>query len=176
MQRTDQAPDRMKHNIAFTALMRDYADDVLRLCYVALRDRQLAEDAMQDAFLKAYRHMAARGPAQSERAWLMKIAVNTCRDVRRSAWMRHNDLRVRLDDLPPASCDFTAEDDSVVREVMRLKPKHREVILLRYYQDLTPEQCAQALGITLSGFYRRLKRAQDALRPRLERWVFDEQE
>ena len=90
--------------------------------------------------------------------------------------MRHNDLRVSLDDLPPASCEFTAQDDSVVREVMRLKPKYKEAILLRYYQDLAPEECARALGMTVSGFYRRLKRAQEALRPKLERWVFDEQE
>ena len=175
MQKTDQAPDRMKQNIAFTALMREYADDVLRLCYVYLRDRQLAEDAMQDVFLKAYRHMAALRNEESQRAWLMKIAVNTCRDARRSAWMRHNDLRVSLDDLPPASCEFTAQDDSVVREVMRLKPKYKEAILLRYYQDLSPEECARALGMTVSGFYRRLHRAQEALKPKLERWVFDEQ-
>ena len=90
--------------------------------------------------------------------------------------MRHNDLRVSLDDLPPASCEFTAEDDSVVREVMRLKLKYKEAILLRYYQDLSPEECARALGMTVSGFYRRLHRAQEALKPRLERWVFDEQE
>lgn len=104
----------------------------------------------------------------------MAIAVNTCRDVRRSAWLRHTDRRVNLEDLPPAACEFTAEDDSIVREVMRLKPAYREAILLRYYQELEPEECAQALGLTLSGFYRRLKRAQAALKPRLERWVFDE--
>ena len=176
MQKTDQAPDRMEKNRAFTALMRAYADDVLRLCYVYLRDRQLAEDAMQETFLKAYRHMASLENAESQRAWIVKIAVNTCRDVRRSAWLRHNDLRVSLEDLPPASCEFTAEDDSVVREVMRLKSKYKEAILLRYYQDLSPEECARALGMTVSGFYRRLKRAQDALRPKLERWVFDEQQ
>ena len=175
MQKTDQLADRMRKDAAFTALMREYADDVLRLCYMVLRDRQLAEDAMQDTFLKAYRRMDALRSTQSPKALLMKIAVNTCRDARRSAWMRHNDLSVSLDDLPPASCEFTAEDDSVVREVMRLKPKDKEAILLRYYQDLSPEQCAKAMGMTLSGFYRRLRRAQDALRPRLERWVFDEQ-
>ena len=175
MRKTDLAPDREKWDRAFTDLMRAYADDVLRLCYVMLHSRQQAEDAMQDTFLKAYRRMDALSKAESQKAFLMKIAVNTCRDALGSAWLRHNDLRVSLDDLPPASCEFTATDDSVVREVMRLKPKYKEAILLRYYQDLPPEDCARALGITLSGFYRRLKRAQEALRPRLERWVFDEQ-
>ena len=175
MPKTDLAPDRMEMDRAFTQLMRTYADDVLRLCYLCLRERAAAEDATQEVFLKAYRHMASLRREESQRAWLMKIAVNTCRDMRRSAWFRHNDLRVSLDDLPPAKCECTDWDDSVVREVMRLKPKDREAILLRFYQELTPEECARAMGMTPSGFYRRLRRAQEALRPRLERWVFDEQ-
>lgn len=172
MQKTDQAPDRESRDQHLVRLMQTYADAVLRMCYAILQDRALAEDAMQDVFLKAYRHIDSVN--QSERGWLMAIAVNTCRDVRRSAWLRHVDRRVNMDDLPPASCPFTPRDDSIVREVMRLKPAYREAILLRYYQELTPEECARALGLTPSGFYRRLRRAQAALKPKLERWVFDE--
>lgn len=172
MPKTDQAPDRMNRDAQFTALMQAYSNDVLRMCYFFLRNRAMAEDAMQDVFLKAYRHLDAMN--QSEKGWLMKIAVNTCRDIRRSAWLRHVDLHVSIDDLPPAVCEFTAHDDSIVQEIMRLKPAYREVILLRYYQEMEPAECAQALGLTLSGFYRRLKRAQNKLKPKLERWVFDE--
>lgn len=169
---TDQAPDRINKDQQFTRLMQCYASDVLRMCYFFLQERPLAEDAMQEVFLKAYRHLETMN--QSEKAWLMKITVNTCRDMRRSAWLRHVDRRIVLEDLPPAVCAFTPQDDSIVREVMALKPAYREVILLYYYQDLTPAECAKTLGLTLSGFYRRLKRAQIALKPKLERWVFDE--
>lgn len=171
MQKADPAqPDC---EVAFTALMRDCSNDVLRLCYFFLQDRMLAEDAMQEVFLKAYRSMNSLRRPEYGKTWLMKITINTCRDIRRGAWLRHVDMRVSLEDLPPAVCEFTPEDDSVVREVMRLEPKYREVILLRYYQEMSAEECARALGITVSGFYRRLKKAQDKLKIRLERWVFD---
>ena len=106
----------------------------------------------------------------------MSIAVNTCRDIRRSAWLRHIDRRVALEDLPPAVCDFTPADDSVVLEIMSLAPKYREALLLHYYQDMSAEDCAKALHLTVSGFYRRLKRAQAQLKTQLERWGFDESE
>lgn len=169
---TDQAPDRQERSERFIRLMQSYGNDVLRMCYMLLRDRMLAEDAMQEVFLKVYRHLDT--PPKNEHAYLMTIAVNTCRDIRRSAWLRHNDRRVSLDDLPPASCEFTPEDDSILREVMALKPAYREAILLRYYQELEPEVCAHALGLSPSGFYRRLRRALAVLKPRLERWVLDE--
>lgn len=174
MQKTDQAPDRMHRNQRFEALMERYANDVLRLCFFFLRQRALAEDAMQDVFLKAYEHLDTLREDGAEKAWLMKIAVNTCRDVRRSAWLRHIDPHWTPDALPLAVQPFTPEDDSVVREVLRLKAGYREVILLHYYQEMSAEECAHALGITPSAFYRRLKRALKQLRPRLERWVFDD--
>lgn len=174
MQKTGLVPDRMDKANAFTALMEREADGVLRLCYVILQDRMLAEDVMQDVFLKAYRHMDELREPKHQKTWLMRIAINACRDMRRSAFMRHVNRAVSLEELPPAVCEFTEEDDSILREVMRLEPKHREVILLFYYQDMPAEACARALRITRSGFYRRLKKAQSALKPRLERWVFDE--
>lgn len=90
-------------------------------------------------------------------------------------WLRHTDRSVALDDLPPACADFTEADDSVVREVMALPVKYREAILLHYYQDMSAESCAKALRLTVSGFYRRLKKAQQLLKPRLERWVLGEE-
>ena len=81
---------------------------------------------------------------------------------------------VSLDDLPPAACAFTEQDDSVLREVMALEPKYREVLLLHYYQNMDAAECARALRITVSGFYRRLKKAQARLKPELERWGLNE--
>lgn len=175
MQKTDQAPDRTNRSERLERLMECYANDVLRMCYFFLRQRTLAEDAMQDVFLKAYEHLDALREDEAEKAWLMRITVNTCRDVQRSAWLRHVDKRVTPEDLPEAAEPFTEADDSIVREVMRLKRGYREVIMLHYYQEMSAEECADALGITPSAFYRRLKRALEKLRPRLERWVFDDE-
>ena len=71
-----------------------YQAQLLRLCYLVLHDTMLAEDAVQETFLKAYRAMGRfRGDCQ-EKTWLMRIAINTCRDMRRSAWLRHTDRSV----------------------------------------------------------------------------------
>ena len=146
-------------------LMQTYGDDILRLCYVILQDRALAEDASQEVFLKAYKRLHTLRERKYAKTWLVSIAVNTCRDQLRAAW---------LEDLPPAACDFTEQDDSVLREVMALEPKYREVLLLHYYQNMDAAECARALRITVSGFYRRLKKAQVRLKPELERWGLNE--
>ncbi len=173
MQKSDQAPDREGRDRAFTALMEQYANDVLRLCYCILRERAAAEDAMQETFLKAYNHMEDVRQPEYAKTWLMRIAINTCRDARASAWMKRR-ADVSLEELPPAVEDFTETDEEVVKEVMRLRPKNREAILLHYYEEMSAEECARALGLTPSGFYRRLKRALRELKPRLERWGLHE--
>ena len=155
-------------------LMQAYGDDILRLCYVILQDRALAEDASQEVFLKAYKRLHTLRERKYAKTWLVSIAVNTCRDQLRAAWLRHTDRSVSLEDLPPAACDFTEQDDSVLREVMALEPKYREVLLLHYYQNMDAAECARALRITVSGFYRRLKKAQARLKPELERWGLNE--
>ena len=68
-----------------------YADDVIKVCYISLSDRAQAEDAMQETFLKAWKSMAAyeRKGVTNDKAWLMKIACNTCRDHLRRGWRKH---------------------------------------------------------------------------------------
>ena len=68
-----------------------YSDDVLRTCFVLLSDQSLAEDAMQDTFTKAWKNMSQFEGREnaSPKTWLMRIAVNTCKDYRRTQWLRH---------------------------------------------------------------------------------------
>lgn len=155
-------------------LMQTYGDDILRLCYVILQDRTLAEDASQEVFLKAYKRLHTLRQREYAKTWLVSIAVNTCRDQLRASWLCHTDRSVSLDNLPPAACEFDERDDSVLREVMALEPKYREVLLLHYYQNMNAAECAHALHMTTSGFYRRLKKAQARLKPELERRGLDE--
>ena len=61
-------------------LMTQYGDSLLRMCYMLLGDRELARDAAQDSFLKAYRALPTLREGDGERAWLMRIAINTCKD------------------------------------------------------------------------------------------------
>lgn len=148
-----------------------YSDAILRMCYVYLRDRQQAEDAMQDTFLKAWRHMARLSDPAGERAWLMRIAINTCHDYHRSRWFRHIDLR--SDPEEPAG-GASPEDHALLADVYALPEKYKQVLLLYYYQEMTLEETAQSLRISRSAVHKRLVRARELLKGRLTGRDLDE--
>ena len=155
----------------FEAWMRAYEDAVLRLCVLYLNDLSLAEDALQDTFLKAWRGMQrfqALG-GSSVKTWIMRIAINTCKDYRRSAWLRHVDASRPPEDLPPALQPVTETQRELFLDVMAMPEKCRQVILLYYYQDMTMEETARALGISRPAVARRLKKAYALLRCEPER-------
>ena len=154
------------------ALMRQHGSRLLRLCAMNLRDASLAQDAVQDTFLKAFRQFHRfRGDADAL-TWLTAIAINVCRDYRRTAWFRHVDRR--MDDLPEQAANFPFQDNTVITEVMNLPDKYREVILLRYYQDMKQKEVAAALGLTERAVRQRLHKANAILRERLKEWYEDE--
>lgn len=147
-------------------LMTLYERDLLRTCYAILQDRQLAEDAVQEAFLKAYRHMGGFRSESSEKTWLMRIAINVCNDQRRSRWFRFTDRRVTPESLPEQVCQ--AQDTTLADAVLRLPRKQREAVLLYYYQGMTLEDTAATLGIRPSSASVRLKRARALFKDLLE--------
>lgn len=157
---SDGAEDRAQ---ALTRMVGQYQGTLLRMCYLYLRDAIAAQDAVQETFLKAYKgYEAFRGESQ-ERTWLMSIAINVCRDMNRSAWLRHIDRRVTPEDVPlPAPQD---EEALALAEAIRRMPnRHRDVILLYYYQDMTIKEVAEALHAAPSTILKRLNQAKDKLK------------
>ena len=152
----------------FERLVEKHQTSLLRTCYLYLGDQALAEDAVQETFLKAYRALPNFRGESSEKTWLMRIAVNTCRDVMRSGWFRHTDRRVTPDMLPEAAAPAEAGDDALLAEVMNLPAKQREVVLLYSYQDMDTHEIAKALGIAHSSVSGRLRSARARLRAVLE--------
>ena len=156
------------HEGALIRLMRQYEKEVLKVCTVYLRDLTLAEDATQETFFKAYKAMDRFQGGSSEKTWLMRIAINTCKDIRRGAWFRHTDRNISLDKLPEPAVPPQADSVLITLEVMRLPAKEREVVLLRYYQNMTLAEVAQVLGISATAVAKRLKKAQEHLDPVLK--------
>lgn len=146
-----------------------YSDDILRTCFLYLADRAQAEDALQDTWIKAWRAMEDmdRQGVQNVRAWLMRIAINTCKDYRRTAWFRHIDSRKALDNLPPRLVRAEPEDRSLAYLVMELPARYKQVVLLYYFQGLTQRETAEALGISPSAVVRRLRSAEKILKQSL---------
>lgn len=147
---------------------------ILHLCYAYLGDVALAEDAVQETFFKAWKHYDQfRGEAE-EKTWLMRIAINHCKDQQKSAWFRNTDRSVTPDTLPEGSEPFTMRDDTVTRAVMSLPPKLKEVMLLRWYQGMTLEETARVLHAPRSTVNFRLKKAKTMLKAELEEWYDEE--
>ncbi len=157
-------------------MMRTYGGLLVGLATGLLGDSHLAQDIVQETFLRAYRKMDAfRGErAQSEKAWLCRITVNLCRDQQRSHWFRFVDRRVTPETLTDRSVQATETDKSLFEAVERLPLKLKEAVLLHYYQDMRVEEMAEVLGITTSAVYRRIKKARRRLKEILEGWDFDE--
>ena len=128
-------------------MMETYGAMLTGTCTVLLGDRHLAQDIVQETFIRAYKKMDSfRGERpESEKAWLTRIAVNLCRDERRKKWFRFEET---------------------------LPQKYREVILLRFYQDLTAPEIAEILHQATGTIYHKLTRAQEMLKKRLERCDF----
>ena len=153
--------------------MANHEAALLRLCFAYLGDAGLAEDAVQETYVKAYKGYDRYRQESGEATWLTRIAINTCKDMRRGAWFRHIDRSMTLDSLPEGSIPFTERDDTLTRAVMALKPRLREVVLLHDWQGLTAEATAEALGIARSTMYNRLDKAHRLLKKELEAWYHD---
>ena len=155
----DEREAKLRH------LMEIYGDGLKRLCCVYLRDLGLAEDAVQETFIKAYDHIdeLLDGEIDSTKAWLVRIAVNTCKDTLRSSWMRQE-----IEALPLSVANSSEERLALTQAIMALPPKLREIVLLYYYQDMSLRTCAGVLGISAPTATRRLQQAQKKLRSHLE--------
>jgi RNA polymerase sigma-70 factor (ECF subfamily) len=170
----DTAPDR---DLRFISLVDQYQEPLLRMCILYLRDKSLAEDAVQETFLKVYRTLDNFRGECSEKTWIMKIAMHTCYDMNHSGWFRFMNRRVTPDILPePAPSPQTESDDELADAVTRLPRKLREVILLYYYQGLNVNEIAEALGISHSSVSCRMKRGREKLKELLEGSELDEPE
>lgn len=149
-------------------LMIQYEKDLLRMCSVYLRDRSLAEDAVQETFLKAYQGLAKFRGDCSEKTWLMSIAINTCKNMRRNAWFHFMEMYVPLERLPSPAPYANDDSIAVTQEVMRLPRKEQEAVLLYYYQGLQEKEIAWALDISCAAVSKRLKKARERLHIALE--------
>lgn len=102
----------------------------------------------------------------------MRIAVNTCRDALRTSWFRRLDRRVTPEELPLASPG--PQEPALAQAIARLPARDREVILLRYYEQLSPDEIAHMLRQPLNTVKSRLARAKKKLKQLLEGWNDDD--
>ena len=160
-------PGRDEEEAELTRMMDEWGGLVLGLCAVTLQDGHLAQDAAQETFVKAWSHRANWPNLQNRRAWLARIAVNTCRDMQRGGWFRHVTRKQTLDDLSGLAAPETSQRE-VMEAVNALPREQRQIVLLRFWQNLSGEEIAECLGLSRSAVYRKMDKAKKNLRLTLE--------
>jgi len=151
-------------------LIEQYSREIMRLCYLYLKDYQLAEEAAQDTLYKAYVKYAGFQQQSSEKTWIIRIAVNVCLDYLRSCKKREyvSDECVRLSLEREASEYTDHESVDLLNAVYNLPAEYKEVILLRYYEQYSVQEIAALLRKKPNTISVRLKRAKEMLKTRLE--------
>jgi RNA polymerase sigma-70 factor (ECF subfamily) len=148
---------------AFEELLAPLVDPAFRLAMTMLKDRTAAEDAMQEATLKAWRHLDRFRAERSMRPWFLAIVANECRSVRRGRWWGVQRLAEVA--LGAAHEDRWADRIDLDAALDRLPPHHLEVLSLYYHLDLPIDEVARVLGCSEGAARQRIHRALAALRP-----------
>ena len=162
-----KGPDN-ERDMSIRQMIDENQTALLRMCYLYLHDVQLAEDAVQETFIKAVRAWDSFRGEAGVRTWLTRIAMRTCMDMRRGFWFRRVDRRVTPEMLPDRAQEAEEGESALTLAVMNLPKKEREVILLYYYQDMNMKDIAETLGVTQPTVSYRLRRAKEKLRTELE--------
>ncbi len=160
---SEQGGNRMDER-QFETLYERYANDVLRVSYFYLGDRQQAEDVTQDVFIRLLTAAPDLRPG-SEKAWLLKVALNRCRDIWRAAWVKRVVLGSPALELAPApdQMDDRLERQELLAAIRRLPADFRDAILLHYYQGYAINEIAEMLNVPEGTISSRLSRGRKKL-------------
>ena len=152
---------------AFTTLVDRHAAACTRFATRMLGNREDAEDATQETFLRAYRSLARYEERQAFRTWLFQILINRCRTAAVRRERRHRMFLVDDDAVASASVRPAAEASDLRAELQRvvdaLDADQREAFLLKHVEQLSYDQMAAATGVGVSALKMRVKRACDRM-------------
>lgn len=143
--------------------VRKYHTSMFRLAFSYVRNREDAEDIVQDAFLKLYCCEIVFETEQNMKAWLIRVTINLCKDMLRSSARRlRNELITDIPTDPP-------EAGGIAEYITRLKPEQSSMIYLYYYEGYSVKEIAKLCRMTVSAVTTRLSRARKQLREMLSK-------
>ena len=158
---------------AFTPIVERHQTAVYHLCYRMLGNASEAEDAAQEAFVRAYSQLDRYDPARPFKTWLFAIASHYCIDRlrrRRWQWLSIDDEMLPLRTAAPGPEDLALRherQDEVAAWLALLPPKDRRAIVLHYWGGLSYAEIASVLGASVSAVKSRLHRARVTLGSRM---------
>ena len=147
-------------------LVERYGDMLLRIGYTWFSNLDDAQDICQTVLIKALEDGSVFPDRARERAWMIRVAVNECKNLKKSAWFRRT---VGLDEGLHLAAEAPEPGDTpVLEQVQRLPLKYRRVIYLRYYEGYQVQEIARLLGEKPALVSTHLARARARLRTMLE--------
>ncbi len=159
---------------ALQSAFAQYQGELLGTLYYMVGNREDAHDALQDTFIKCWRHREKVPEIENLKAWIFRIAVNTARDLRQTAWRRKRqplpdgDTMTQTNQVGPDAHAEREEELGMVRQALHdLRPEEQEVFLLRQNGQMTYEEIADAIGIPTGTVKTRMRLALSKLRQAL---------
>ena len=165
----------LRANETLEATLDAYDNMILRLAYSCLKSRDDAEDVLQDVMVKLLELHPQFENGEHEKAWLIRVTINLCRNRLRSPWRRHRELDEAASAAGQPEWDAAmGEKNAVMEAVMSLPEKYREVIHLFYYEDYNVAQIGRILKKNESTVRSLLYRARKMLKETMkEGWELD---
>lgn len=142
-----------------------YADTVRRICMVHLKNYSDTEDIFQTVFLKYVLHTAPFESPEHEKAWIIRVTINACRDFLKDIFRQRT---VPLDQLTEKPGDMPDDHTDILEAVLSLPAKYKDVVYLHYYEGYTAPEIAKILKKNTNTIYTLLTRARQILKDRLE--------
>lgn len=149
----------------YNRIVREYIDDVYRMALSCCRNRSDAEDAVQNTFLKLFTSDTVFVDEEHIRRWLIRVAINECKNHLKSSWRRNVSYLDELEHEP--ECEGT-DGFELLTEIGRLPVKYSSVLHLYYYEGYRCAEIAALLKISESNVQTRLMRARKMLKDHLE--------
>ena len=156
-------------------IMNRYGQDILRLAYSYVNDREVAEDLTQDIFVKCYKALHTYRGKSKLRTWLWRIAINHCKDYLKSWYNKKVIITENESTSNKTKKEMVEqviiqkeEDHQLMTSIMTLPIKYREVIYLFYYEELLIKEIAVVTEVSANTVKTRLRRAKQLLKERLE--------
>lgn len=153
---------RSEHEL--NRVIDQYGDTVRRICLLYLKNEADSEDIFQTVFLKYVTSTTKFDSPEHEKAWIIRVTINNCKDLLKKFFRRKT---VSLDDLIEKPRSLSDDHREVIEAVLSLPQKYRDVIYLHYYEGYTAPEISQILGKNVNTVYTLLTRSKKMLREQL---------
>ncbi len=144
--------------------VENYGNSLYRLCMVMLKNREDAQDAVQESFLRYITKAPDFNDYEHEKAWLIRVATNVCKDMLR---FRKHESFISLDEIKNLSSD--ENNAQILGLLVSLDEKYRIIIHLHYVEGYSTDEISATLGISSANARKRLQRGRDMLRELYEK-------